>query len=287
MEILQLKYFRHAAKTENFSQTAAAFMVPPSSVSVAIKKLETELGVKLFDRTANTLRLNASGRIFLRAVEAANQELKNAQKELQDRMASPSGEIRLLILTNRRIVTGSIAAFKRSYPGVSFNVKHADSGDHNTYREYDVIISDRKIDPLLFEEHRYIDEEVCLAVPRDNPLAKLGDVSLKRLRTEKFVSMPKGASLREFMNHTFREAGISPEIVIECDDPTYIREYVKMGLGVTFFPMVSWRGQTDDSICLLHISGELYRHSRIYLNKDSQLAARLFAQALAADAETI
>ena len=51
------KYVCHAVESENCSETALAFYVPPSAVSVSIKKLKTELGVPLFTRTGNRIRL--------------------------------------------------------------------------------------------------------------------------------------------------------------------------------------------------------------------------------------
>ena len=64
MELLQLKYFCDAAQTENFSKTAEKFMVPVSSVSQSIKRLETELGNPLFARTKNRIQLNSTGKEF-------------------------------------------------------------------------------------------------------------------------------------------------------------------------------------------------------------------------------
>ena len=52
MELLQLTYFCDAAATQNFSQTAKRFNVPPSNISQSIKRLEEELGVPLFTRSA-------------------------------------------------------------------------------------------------------------------------------------------------------------------------------------------------------------------------------------------
>lgn len=51
MELLQLKYFKDAAELENFSKAAKKNMVPQPSISYAIKNLEDELGVPLFDTT--------------------------------------------------------------------------------------------------------------------------------------------------------------------------------------------------------------------------------------------
>ena len=79
MELLQLKYFSHAAKTENFSRTAEKYIVPTSCVSASIKKLEQEIGVKLFDRSSNRIKLNEYGKILLSAVDKSEEIFKTAK----------------------------------------------------------------------------------------------------------------------------------------------------------------------------------------------------------------
>ena len=64
MEILQLRYFFLSAKNENFTTTAKAFGVPTTAVSSSVRRLEEELGCKLFDRTHNRIMLNVKGRRF-------------------------------------------------------------------------------------------------------------------------------------------------------------------------------------------------------------------------------
>lgn len=280
MEILQLKYFMHTARNENISHTAQKFRVPPSSVSSSIKKLESELGFHLFDRTANNLKLNVNGRIFLRAVEAAEKELKKAKTDILNLSAMPVGEIHLLILTNRRMVTEVIAKFKQDYPGVSFSIKHDDYYDRSNYNNFDIVISDRQIELDSFERRDFVREEVFLAVNHKSELAGLRKIDFQKLRREKFVCMPKGSSLRDFMDTLFKKMEVQPEIIIECDDPYYTCEYVKMGLGVTFFPSVSWKNRMDERVRLIRLNNGMYRHSYIYLNKKSTNIVKIFADAL-------
>ena len=61
MEMLQLRYFFLSAKNQNFSATAKMFDVPTTAVSSSVRRLEEELGCKLFDRTHNRIMLNAKG----------------------------------------------------------------------------------------------------------------------------------------------------------------------------------------------------------------------------------
>ena len=62
MDLLQLRYFFESAKNGSFSKTAKKYMVPLTSVSASIRRLEKELDCTLFDRTSNRVSLNANGR---------------------------------------------------------------------------------------------------------------------------------------------------------------------------------------------------------------------------------
>ncbi len=61
MEILQLRYFFESARNQSFAKTAEKYMVPLTSVSASIKRLEKELNCKLFDRHCNHIVLNENG----------------------------------------------------------------------------------------------------------------------------------------------------------------------------------------------------------------------------------
>ena len=64
MELLQLTYFCDAAESQNFTKTAQKFGVPASNISQTVHRLESELGVSLFDRRANKATLNEAGKVL-------------------------------------------------------------------------------------------------------------------------------------------------------------------------------------------------------------------------------
>lgn len=275
MEFLQLKYFQYAAKTVNFSHTAEKFRVPPSSVSTSIKKLETELGVKLFDRKSNRLVLNEKGRIFLKCVENIFREIDTTVSALKALDGQPDGKIRILVNTNRRTITRVISDFRSSYPNVSFSIDLDESKD---YKNYDIVITDSIIDNGNFEQYDFISEEIMLACHTSNPLSSRKSIPMNMLRNEKFISLPQNHSLRSITDKLCQQAGFKPDIVIECDDPYYIREYLKMEMGVSIIPSFSWENQLDNSISLIRINEGVFRNSKIYVNKNAPECARFFAQ---------
>ncbi len=280
MELLQLKYFCHSAKTENFSHTAEKFRVPTSSVSISIKKLEEEIGVKLFTRSVNKIRLNEYGRILLNALDKCEDILRKAKSDIFDMSQSPFGELRLLILTNRQNVTEAISLFKKKYPNVSFFIKHQNDFEQGTINDYDIVISDRDIKSERFNKKEWLNEDIYLAVHKDNPLSQKVSAATSDIECEKFICMPRSSCMREYMEDYFKQKNITPEIVIECDDPLYIQKYLKMGFGVTFFPSVSWKSHINEDIKLLRIESGLKRTSCIYTNKAASNMAEVFTQIL-------
>lgn len=83
MELLQLRYFLALAKEEHMSHTAEKLFISQPSLSLTIKKLEDELGVKLFDRTGRNIKLNLYGKAFLPHVEDVFSSLERGVNELK------------------------------------------------------------------------------------------------------------------------------------------------------------------------------------------------------------
>lgn len=251
MEILQLKYFKDAAQTENFSRTAQKFRVPTSAVSQSIRRLEKEMGTALFARTANRISLNEEGKILYRAVCQMGKTLEDTKRLFAEGDGELTGEIRLQIACNRRIVSDAIRSFSQAHPQVRFLIRH----DVSAEEEADLVISD---DPGLKERYTgtpLLTEGIGVAFSREHRLADQRQIKLQELAEERFVTMQPGSRLQELTRNLCVQAGFYPQITIECDDPYYIRKYIGMGLGIGFIPLFSWRGQLPEGLICIPLDG--------------------------------
>jgi DNA-binding transcriptional LysR family regulator len=271
MELLQLRYFADAAKTENFSHTANKHLVPPSTVSQAIKKLETELGVSLFERNGNKVILNENGAILHRGIENALRDLDDAILALKDNTKDITGDICLCILTNRRLVTECISDFKKIYPNVNFSLYHDHYGVD--YNKFDLWIDDRTLDINDAEKELLVSENIYVAVSKDHPLAKKKSVTMRELSTERFISMTSNRSLHKILVSECRQLGFEPKIAIQCDDPYYVRMYVSMNYGITLFPEFSWRKMFTEDAAILEIQDrKIKRDTYVYWRASKYLS---------------
>ena len=242
MELRQLRYFQKAAQLESITRAAAFFQIPQPAMSQCIVRLEKELGdIKLFDRKNHRLYLNENGRCFLAYVDRMLNELDTGVQVMAQRKQEISGEIRLLVMENRRFVLSCVSRFSKMYPGVHFSISHEYYSDGEI--PYDLCISARQQHGQMHESCPLIRERVVLGVHEDHPLAERNQVNLRDFREEKFITMPAPSALHEITLDACRHAGFEPDICIVCDDPYFIRKYVSEKMGVALGLEVSWAGR--------------------------------------------
>ncbi len=259
MELLQLKYFCDAARTQNFSKTARKYLVPTSNISQSVKRLERELGAELFEHRANKILLSSEGMAFYDKVSLALSLIDEARADIMQGDNEISGEINLLISCNRRIVTKAIERFKESYPSVSFVLRH----EQEILTDCDILISDKCPEGYI-KRGTLVKEDILLAMNKTHRLANKELITPCELLDERFISMPRGRSLYSLTNEICNDAGFIPNITIQTDDPYYVRKYVELGLGIAFIPSCSWEGLFSDSVVLKQV-GSYQRDTYICL----------------------
>ncbi len=268
MELLQLKYFVESARCENFSMVANKYFVPASAVSVSVKKLEQELGCKLFDRSANKIRLNTNGKLFFDNISSALNLIETAKEKVSPKNNEIPQKIYMLIRTERSFINEKIIDFRQKHPNVSFHLTHSYLDANHSM--YDIIIDELSSVYNTYTKKSIIDEKIKIAASVNNSLYGK-KLFLSDLKFTPFITMSDGSSLNRITKEACCKAGFNPNIIIESDDPFYIRNYIKEDFGIAFYPETSWKNHTDDGICFLDVADFNYtRTTYIYLNDNKQ-----------------
>lgn len=280
MELLQLKYFRESVLTRNFSHTAQKFNVPQSAVSQSIKRLELELGTPLFNRQNNHISPNECGNILFNHVNLALTELEKGIDAIKNPAADIAGMICLLIESNRRFLTQCISEFKGLYPHIDFKLYHQAPS-------YETVSFDFVVSSIAPKNKEYVGvpivrERLLLSVSKKHPFAGEESISLEKLKDEPMISTHSGSSLHTSLMNLFATSNFVPNITIFCDDPAYVRQYTRMGLGLSLFPEVSWRGVEEaDVVHLPFANGTPERITSLYYKAETgSEVARLFREFL-------
>ena len=220
------------------SKTAKQYMVPVSNISQSIKRLERELGVELFFHKGNKIELNEEGRSFYSYISRALSLISDAKEQLYDKGEDLSGVIRIVCITNHNLITKAVQMFAKEHPGVDFVITHTDEDG-----KFDIYISNKS--PYDYGERLLIDDDsVCVMMSPEHPLAKRESVTVSDLEGERFVCHSPGGSMKEIATNLCLAAGFSPNFVIQTYDTSYVRRYVRAGLGIAIVPG-SWKVHSE------------------------------------------
>lgn len=214
MEMLQLRYFYESAMAESFSKTAQKYMVPASSVSASVRRLEQELGTELFVRTGNRIELNENGKRLLVAVSNTLTQLDVAVNAISTHSAQKQ-TISVLARSTRETLVLWIARFYRMYPSVSFKLTFDDAPEN--YGNYDIIVSSPNeglADYESFPWRRFFIRVEAL----DTDILCRGPVALSQLRDRAFVTTSAQRGGFQAFAKACERQGFTPEVFLECDD---------------------------------------------------------------------
>ncbi len=228
MEILQLRYFLDSARFESFAKTAQKYMVPTTSVSAAIKRLENELGCTLFDRFANRILLNSNGKRLQQSLHTVFDELDQVT-EILSCSGTDTREIKMLVRAMRGKITDYIIEYKAKHPHISF--KTVFDFEATDTESYDIIIDDRPDKYLDYENFELCSTRILLKACTDSPLCGRS-LTLARLKNQPFLSMGEQSSMHRILINACSRAGFNPNIVVQSNDTQCYRKCLESGIGI-------------------------------------------------------
>ena len=214
MEMLQLRYFYESAVSESFSKTAKKYMVPASSVSASIKRLEQELGTELFIRYRNRIELSESGKQLLSAVSNSLTQLDTAVNAISQQPAEKQ-TISILARCTRQTVTSWIVRFYRRYPSVNFKLSVDDTPCN--YENYDIIVSPPDEGLADYESFPWRKFFIRVEALTTDPLCR-GPITLNQLRDRFFVTTGSQKGGYKIFTDACEQQGFTPKVFLECND---------------------------------------------------------------------
>ena len=135
----------------------------------------------------------------------------------------------------------AVSEFQARFPQVNIVAEH---GDHTQNNDFDIIVTDAGFQHGDFVPVQTFREELLLAFRKG--LLPEGEVCAKDLADKAFITMSANYSMHHWTKEICRSLGFEPRIALQSEDPDYVRRCVNLGLGLTFAPEASWRGQFDE-----------------------------------------
>ncbi|NJC87621.1 MAG: LysR family transcriptional regulator [Desulfuromonas sp.] len=274
MDLRQLKFFLEVADSGGFTRAAEKLNIAQSALSIAIKKLEDELEVKLFVRRDRKVSLTVEGESLALNARAIFRGVAKARQEIADLRGLLSGEVRvgLTPMLSSFFFPKIISSFKRRFPALQISI----SGDSawNIQRkiesgDIDLGLINGKV-PESLDSHHILREEVVACVHRFHPFAKKKQCPIGDLLAEPLVQFQKGYYLRELVDELAAGEGIVPVVMTESNLFSLVRNLVKEELGLAF--LLKMAAAKDPDLATISCDPPLFLDFAIAWKKDVPLS---------------
>ena len=239
MELRQLEYFQMASRLKNITRAAERLRVSQPNITVAIKKLEGELGIQLFDRSQKQLSLTPEGAVFLGRVEVALRNIQDAVLEVNDYKQLQKGTIKIGIppMMGAYLFPKIFSSFQRRYSHLDVYLHEEGSVAIREQLERDeldfgiIIVPDSSPNLQLLPMVR---SQVVCCVPEGSDLAGRKAITLQDIENQNLIMLKEGSFLRQTMLQKMKAAGVTPNIVLESNQVVTIMGLVESGVGNAF-----------------------------------------------------
>jgi DNA-binding transcriptional LysR family regulator len=240
MDLSTLAVFRTVAAEQSFSRAAVKLARTQPAVSLAIKRLERDLGETLIDRSGRQPRLTDAGKVVLdhaRRFENLSTDLRLALDELRDNATG-----RLLIGANESAtlyLLPLISRYRRRYPRVKVQVRRCQSSKIPTeIVEGDLelgVVSYEPSDDRIASRVIYTDHLACVVAP-GHRLARRHSVTVADLGMETFIGHIVVSPYKEVVVREFERLKVPLNRDLEMPTVEAIRKMVQRNEGVSFLP---------------------------------------------------
>jgi len=263
MELRHLTYFIAVAEELHFGRAAKRLNISQPPLSVQIRQLEEEIGVRLFDRTRRRVQITPAGQAFL---DEARKIVALSGEAVRRAVRAEKGEIGRLAIgfigsANYSVLPLVIQAFRQRFRSVEISL-----AEMNTSHQLEALC-DGRIQVGFLRPPRGIEgegltvepifrERLVAAMPRNHPLGGEASVTWPMLAKESYIMIPRqrGPGFFDHIIALCQREGFSPNIVLEASQFHTVIGLVAAGIGIAVVPASMQRSRIE-GVVFKSISG--------------------------------
>ena len=235
-----LNIFLTVVTERSFTRAAEKLFRTQPAISLAIQRLENDLGERLLDRSGRDLALTEAGQLVYdcaRRQENLQREMANQLAELRNKAIG-----RLVIGANESMtfyLLPHICQFRQQYPKIKLVIQRSRSTelpDHLAAGDVDFGIVSYRPDDERFESVPIYTDHLSFVVAPGHRLASKKIVSIKDLGMEIFVGHNVASPYRDNVVREFQRHKVTLNVDLEMPTVESVRLMVQAGQGVAFLP---------------------------------------------------
>ena len=291
MNTKQFQYVLELAREGSFSRAADRLNISQPSLSQYIKKVETQTGTLLFDRTGSDVRITDAGQVYVETGKKILEMERQMERKLEDLSDFRIGSIVIGVSPHRciHLMPEVSKRFKRLYPGIHLVIEERSGasllGDAE-HAGFDLCIATLPVHEKHFTYQLMQKEELLLAVNVDSELYRRLDqkavrdggrscpaVDCRDLDGEEFVMLEERQLMQRQLRELCEKNGIRLKTAIECRSIETQFAMVRAGIGAALMPSgISMFCQTENVAFFSFIQSVPWRDVAVIYRKGQYLS---------------
>ena len=277
MEIKDMRAFYAIVEEGNISHAAQRLDIAQPALSRQMKRLETSLGVQLFERGSRRIRLTDAGRVLYSRVEHILGMVDGTVREITEIGSGVAGSIRLGTITTSGalLLPELISEFHRRYPQVTYQIWEAEGArilELLDNRVIEIGITRTQVDAKVYESIVLPNEPLVVIMNREQEIGS--DEKVVRLEELKDVPVIIPLRWQSMFVADCRKRGFEPNVICVSDSIVQDLLLAKMGMGISILPVSSKTLLTDGNLIYKKmVEPEMSTHTVIAWLKNRTLSS--------------
>lgn len=238
MNLKRLEYFCQLAKFGNFTRAASKIGIAQPALTIAIQKLEQEVGLKLINRAEKNTLLTAEGQVLYKLATQLLSQAKQVELELEELKDLGRGTVRFGVsaMMGSYYFPEVLTAFKQEYPNIKIHL--VDQGTAALEKmlvngELDLALVRGDLENPQLRYTELIHEEVVAGMVSSHPLAVEETLSLAQFCQQPLVLFHQGYFLREVVSQYSKKHHLALDIRMETNLIELQKSLVRNEVGIT------------------------------------------------------
>ncbi|RLA21112.1 MAG: DNA-binding transcriptional regulator OxyR [Gammaproteobacteria bacterium] len=282
MNLRDLKYIVAVAHSRSFVQAAESCFVSQPTLSTQIKKLERDLGVKLFERTNKKVMLTKVGKSIVASAQSILDEVERMKALAANAQDPLAGELRLGAFPSLAsyLFPSLVSVIKKELPKIKLILIEEKT---NTLigqlerGEIDAALLSLPLKEDFLVSQPLFDDAFELAVAVDHPLAKKQKTRASALQGQQLLLLDEGHCMRDQALQFCQWSGAEEQLGVRAASLETLRQMVIAGTGVTLMPEIAINKE-DRGICYIPFEAPVPKRTIGVVWRKSSVRGQLMAQ---------
>ncbi|WP_447555794.1 LysR family transcriptional regulator [Vreelandella sp. EE22] len=244
--IKQLQVFVAVAQSRSFAEASERVHLSQPAISIALRKLEENVGGALFARTSRQLALTPEGEAFLPIAIRLLGDWNEAFEDLNEHFSKQRGKVTVAALPTLAagLFPKVVKRFHESYPRINLSLHDVLADQINQMvregrADFGLSVEPQDSDELTFEPI-LVDRYVAV-FPVGHPLSDQARIDWTQLGSYPFIGINRLSSSRQDIDRTMEKVGVKLDILCDASQIATVGRMVAAGLGISVLPALSFR----------------------------------------------